>query len=77
MSLFLYNTLQFVYSLFQTNIEVFYKYSPIFFELLPKEMVDLWIKFGNHLNPAKLLPSMASCCHNEEQVTYFFYSGHF
>lgn len=52
----------------QNNIEIFYKYSPIFFELLPKEMVDLWIKFGNHLNPSKLLPSMASCCHTEEQA---------
>jgi len=51
----------------QTNIDTFYKYSPIFFELLPKEMVDLWIKLGTNLSPARLLPSMSSCCHSDEQ----------
>ncbi len=52
----------------KNNLEIFYKYSPIFFELLPKEIVDLWIKFGKQLNPSKLLPSIASCRHSEEQV---------
>ena len=52
----------------QNNLEIFYKYSPIFFELLPKEIVDLWIKFGKQLNLSKLLPSISSCDHSEEQV---------
>jgi vacuolar protein sorting-associated protein 18 len=52
----------------QNNIETFYKYSPIFFEILPKELVDLWIRVGNQLNPVKLLPSMSSCSYTEEQA---------
>lgn len=51
----------------QNNSEIFYKYSPIFFELLPKELVDLWIKLANQLNPSKLIGSLASCSLSEEQ----------
>lgn len=54
----------------QNSLEMFYKYSPIFFELLPREIVDIWIK-TRQLNPAKLLPSVASCGHTEEQVILF------
>ena len=52
----------------KNNSEIYYKYSPTFFELLPKETVDLWIKLGNQLNSNKLLPSMASCNLNDEQA---------
>jgi hypothetical protein len=52
----------------QTNRDTFYKYSPILFELLPKEIVDLWIKLGQSLSASKLLPSLASCSLNDEQV---------
>lgn len=52
----------------QNNRDTFYKYSPILFDIAPKDMVDLWIKLGNQLNPNKLLPSLASCILNDEQV---------
>lgn len=52
----------------QNNRETFYKYSPLFFEILPKQIVELWIKVGTLLNPAKILPSLASCSLNDEQV---------
>lgn len=38
---------------------------------MPKEIVDLWIKLGNQINPNKLLPSIASCSLNEEQVRFY------
>jgi hypothetical protein len=41
----------------------------VFFEVLPKEIVELWIKLGAQLNPRKLLPSLASCSLNDAQVT--------
>jgi hypothetical protein len=50
------------------NSEMFYKYSPVFFEILPKETTDLWIKLGAQLNPSRLLASMAHCNLNEEQL---------
>jgi hypothetical protein len=52
----------------QSNPEILYNYSPIFFEILPKEIVELWIRLGGQLNPRKLLPSLAACSLNDDQV---------
>ena len=53
----------------KNNPEIVYKYSAILFENLPKEIEELWEKFGYKINPRKLLPSLASCQLNEDQVS--------
>jgi hypothetical protein len=52
----------------KNNADIVYRYSPIFFEVLPKEIVELWIKMGGLLNPRKLLPALASCAPTDEQA---------
>ncbi|CAO3652841.1 unnamed protein product [Cunninghamella blakesleeana] len=41
----------------QTNLDMYYKYSPILMEHIPRETVDIWMLNPN-LNPRMLIPSL-------------------
>ena len=56
----------------QNTSEIVYKYSPIFFETLPRDIVNLWMKLGINLTPSRLLASLASCVFTKQQVRSSF-----
>ncbi|CAO3651138.1 unnamed protein product [Cunninghamella echinulata] len=47
----------------QTNLDMYYKYSPLLMEHIPRETVDIWIVNPN-LNPRMLIPSLLRYDHN-------------
>ncbi|KAK7098433.1 vacuolar protein sorting-associated protein 18 homolog isoform X3 [Littorina saxatilis] len=42
----------------QPDIEMYYKFSPLLMQHLPKETVDAWIRQGRQLDPKRLIPAL-------------------
>ena len=42
----------------QPDLEVYYKFSPLLMQYLPKETVDAWIRQGRQLDPKRLIPAL-------------------
>ncbi|XP_076366787.1 vacuolar protein sorting-associated protein 18 dor isoform X3 [Tachypleus tridentatus] len=42
----------------QSRSELFYQFSPVLMQSIPKKTVDAWISLGHKLNPAKLIPAL-------------------
>ncbi|XP_026855194.2 vacuolar protein sorting-associated protein 18 homolog [Electrophorus electricus] len=40
--------------------KLFYKFSPVLMQHIPKEVVDAWIQMGNRLDPKKLIPALVN-----------------
>uniref|UniRef100_A0A6Q2X2E8 Pep3/Vps18 beta-propeller domain-containing protein n=1 Tax=Esox lucius TaxID=8010 RepID=A0A6Q2X2E8_ESOLU len=40
--------------------KLFYKFSPVLMQHIPKKVVDAWIKMGNRLDPKKLIPALVN-----------------
>lgn len=40
--------------------KLFYKFSPVLMQHIPKEVVDAWIKMGNRLDPKNLIPALVN-----------------
>ena len=43
----------------QSNVELFYKFSPPLLQSLPDLTVDMWITKRNDIDAAKLIPTLA------------------
>ena len=54
----------------QTDVELYYRFSPLLMQYVPKETVEAWVKQGRHLEPKKLIPALVQYDHmrNREQV---------
>ncbi|XP_041365438.1 vacuolar protein sorting-associated protein 18 homolog isoform X2 [Gigantopelta aegis] len=48
----------------QTDVELYYKFSPLLMQYTPKETVDSWINLGRQLDPKKLIPALVQYDHN-------------
>lgn len=55
---------------YQPDIELYYKFSPVLMQHLPRETVDAWIRVGKQLDPKKLIPALVQYDHlrNIDQV---------
>lgn len=42
----------------QTDMELYYKFSPLLMQYQPKDTVDAWIRVGKQLDPKKLIPAL-------------------
>lgn len=40
--------------------KLFYKFSPVLMQHIPKKVVDAWIQMGNRLDPRKLIPALVN-----------------
>ncbi|XP_076873703.1 vacuolar protein sorting-associated protein 18 homolog [Brachyhypopomus gauderio] len=40
--------------------KLFYKFSPVLMQHIPKKVVDAWIQMGNRLDPKKLIPALVN-----------------
>ena len=47
----------------QDNIELFYKFSPLLMQNIPKETVDVWIAKRGKLESRKLIPALVQYDH--------------
>ncbi|PVD33305.1 hypothetical protein C0Q70_04558 [Pomacea canaliculata] len=47
----------------QPDIELYYKFSPVLMQHLPRETVDAWIRVGKQLDPKKLIPALVQYDH--------------
>ncbi|CAL1534740.1 unnamed protein product [Lymnaea stagnalis] len=47
----------------QTDLELYYKFSPLLMQYIPKETVEAWIKQGKQLDPKKLIPALVQYDH--------------
>ncbi len=46
-------------------MELFYKFSPLLMQNIPKETVDAWISKGKQLDPKKLIPALVQYDHQK------------
>ncbi|GFR83888.1 vacuolar protein sorting-associated protein 18 homolog [Elysia marginata] len=53
----------------QTDVELYYRFSPLLMQYVPKETVEAWFKQGRQLDPKKLIPALVQYDHmrNREQ----------
>uniref|UniRef100_A0A4W5PWN4 Vacuolar protein sorting-associated protein 18 homolog n=1 Tax=Hucho hucho TaxID=62062 RepID=A0A4W5PWN4_9TELE len=42
------------------DVKLFYKFSPILMQHIPKKVVDAWIQMGSRLEPKKLIPALVN-----------------
>lgn len=65
--------LTFIY--LQTDVELFYKFSPLLIQYTPVETVSAWIKQGSKLEAKRLIPALVQYEHEKyrEQVQYIFF----
>ncbi|XP_062517021.1 vacuolar protein sorting-associated protein 18 homolog [Corticium candelabrum] len=42
----------------QKDIELYYKFSPVLIQHVPREIVNAWISMRNHLDPKRLIPAL-------------------
>lgn len=42
----------------QPSLDMYYKFSPLLMQYLPKDTVDAWIKQGKQLDPKRLIPAL-------------------
>ncbi|XP_059179714.1 vacuolar protein sorting-associated protein 18 homolog [Physella acuta] len=47
----------------QSDVELYYKFSPLLMQYVPKETVEAWIKQGKQLDPKKLIPALVQYDH--------------
>ena len=47
-----------LYFSLQEKLELFYKFSPILMQNIPRELVDAWITKKDRLNPRQLIPAL-------------------
>ncbi|XP_070564875.1 vacuolar protein sorting-associated protein 18 homolog isoform X2 [Ptychodera flava] len=50
----------------QTNMELYYKFSPVLMQHIPKDTVDAWIKQGRKLEPKRLIPALVHYHENRD-----------
>ena len=55
---------------FQTDVELFYKFSPLLIQYTPVDTVSAWIKQGRKLEAKRLIPALVQYEHEKyrEQV---------
>jgi hypothetical protein len=49
----------------QTDMELFYKFSPLLMQNKSKDIVDAWISKGKQLDPKKLIPALVQYDHKK------------
>ncbi|XP_055900557.1 vacuolar protein sorting-associated protein 18 homolog isoform X1 [Biomphalaria glabrata] len=49
----------------QSDMELFYKFSPLLMQYVPKETVEAWIKQGKQLDPKRLIPALVQYDHQK------------
>ncbi|KAK7491492.1 hypothetical protein BaRGS_00017321 [Batillaria attramentaria] len=52
----------------QSDIELYYKFSPLLMQYQPKDTVDAWIRQGKQLDPKKLIPALVQYDQNRSHV---------
>ena len=54
----------------QSDMELYYKFSPLLMQYIPKETVTAWIMKSSELEPMKLIPALVQYDHDKyrEQV---------
>ena len=57
-----------IYLSFQNDVELFYKFSPLLMQNVPKETVDAWISKGKDLDPKRLIPALVQYDHNKYRM---------
>nr|CAB3267628.1 vacuolar protein sorting-associated protein 18 homolog [Phallusia mammillata] len=45
----------------QNNIQLYYKFSPVLMQHIPKVTVEAWIHLGRRIDPKHLIPSLVNC----------------
>ncbi|KAL5007275.1 hypothetical protein ScPMuIL_016081 [Solemya velum] len=48
----------------QSDVELFYKFSPLLMQYIPKETVNSWLSQGRQLDPKKLIPALVQYDHD-------------
>ena len=61
-----------VFSL-QQDVDLYYKFSPLLIQYIPKDTVSAWIKQEKRLDPKRLIPALVQYDHTKykEQVCLF------
>ena len=61
---------------FQTDVELFYKFSPLLIQYTPVDTVSAWIKQGRKLEAKRLIPALVQYEHEKyrEQVIKYWIS---
>ena len=56
--------------MFQNDVELYYKFSPLLMQYIPKDIVNAWIEQGKQLEPKRLIPALVQYDHQKyrEQV---------
>lgn len=49
----------------QSDVELYYKFSPLLMQYIPKETVSAWIKKSSELEPMKLIPALVQYDHDK------------
>ena len=49
-------------------MELFYKFSPILMQKVPRSTVDAWMKQAGALKPKRLIPALVQCHHKDGKV---------
>lgn len=60
----------------QNNRELFYQFSPVLMQEIPKHTIKALIDQGRNLNPVRLLPTLVTCegeAHSKEVIIYLEY----
>lgn len=51
----------------QSNVDLYYKFSPLLIQYIPKETVAAWMQMKDKLDPKKLIPALVQYDHNRHK----------